>query len=460
MESYKNFSRRDVLKAAGAAGAGGLAGCLDGNGNTGNQPDVGDRQTLRIGVIEPFSGLLSYWGDIRMWGLLSGLAYKYDKQPPAEYEAGDTLTFVGDDDTAYELVLRDGAYDSAEGRQAAVELVQDEEVDMLVGVGNSEGVIRVIETVVSQAQVPFMSGFASSTEFTTQSDLCHDLVFHPAENVAMEASATSRYVAEETEDESIFLLGPQGSFGSAFVREYEKNMRANGIEVVGTRQVPEGFSEFGGILDNAADSGADALGVTFTAQALVNFVPAHARGNLSGEFDLQLYAGFPGAFAQRILANTLEGVVGEISEESLDSVQIGPQTCRYFWNQYDNPINNAFTEMCVNTYGHLPDFFSGAAFTTSSAIVQAVESLGSVDPMDIADELHGMTVQDTPKGENAYKFQEYNHKARSPMTMANDIPTQVDNWDSPIQPTESLLTLGRDETTMPEDDPDMGCDLS
>lgn len=459
MESYKNFSRRDVLKAAGAAGAGGLAGCLD-TGNTGNQPTTGGRQTLKIGVIEPFSGLLSYWGDIRMWGLLSGLAYKYDKQPPAEYEAGNTITFVGDDDTAYELVLRDGAYDSAQARQQAVELVQDEEVDMLVGVGNSEGVIRVIETVVSQAQVPFISGFASSTEFTTQSNLCHDLVFHPAENVAMEARGTARYVANQTDDERIFLMAPQGSFGSAFVREYEKVMTAEGLEITDTRQVPGGFSEFGGLLENAAQTGADALAVTFTAQSLTNFTPAFIRGNLSGEFDMQLYAGFPGAFAGRILANTLEGVLGEITQETLEQSRIGPLTCRYFWNQYDNPINNAFTEMCVNTYGSVPDFFSSAAFTTTSAIVQAVESLGSVDPLDIADELHGMTVTDTPKGENGYRFQEYNHKAASAITVAPQIPTEVDNWDSPIQPGEPLLTVPKEETTMPADDPAMGCDLS
>lgn len=460
MKSYtRNFSRRDVIKAAGAAGAGGIAGCLDNTGNTGNNGPSGDKQTLTIGVIEPFTGFQSYWGDMRMWGFLSGLAYKYDMDPITEFESGSTITFETED-TVYEMLLRDGQYNGARAEQMAIELVQEDEVDMIVGVGSSEGVIRVIESVVTTAQVPFISGFSSSTDFTTQSDLCTDLAYHPGENVAMQARTMAPYIAEESEVESVYLLGPQSNYGNAFVREHDKAFQENGVEVTGSRNVPPGYSQFQGLLQNAADSGAESIAVTFTAQTLVNFTPAFTRGNLSGDFDMRLFSEFPGENATNIFANVLSNVLDEINEETLAETKIGPSASRYHWNQYDNEINQEFIEMYYNAYGKLPDFFSSTAFATSSALVQAVEEGGSVDPMDIVDQLNGMTVRDTPKGENGYEFQTYNNQAKSAMTMTRQIPAIEDRWGAPIQPSDPIFRVSKDETTMPQDDPDMQCSLS
>jgi len=87
-------SRRTVLKTlgatTGAAGIAGLAGC-SGLGGSEN-PD-----TMKIGVMQPLSGNIAYYGQQALWGFLSGLAYKGDTDPIADPSTGNHEVDVGDD---------------------------------------------------------------------------------------------------------------------------------------------------------------------------------------------------------------------------------------------------------------------------------------------------------------------------------------------------------------------------
>ncbi|MFW5963903.1 MAG: ABC transporter substrate-binding protein, partial [Natronomonas sp.] len=171
-----------------------------------------------------------------------------------------------------------------------------------------------------------------------------------------------------------------------------------------------------------------------------------------------------GGFATQISTNAIGGVaqrvLGEpLTEEKIRDAKLGPFTTRYHWNQYDNPINDAFVDSYTSTYGIVPDLFTSGTFTAASSIVQAVEESGSTNGADIASAMRGMTVTDTPKGEGGYTYQEYNNQARSEMTVAYPVPNTEDNWDAPIMPGEPLARIPADETTLQEDDPDMGCSL-
>jgi branched-chain amino acid transport system substrate-binding protein len=71
-----------------------------------------------------------------------------------------------------------------------------------------------------------------------------------------------------------------------------------------------------------------------------------------------------------------------------------------------------------------------------------------------------MTVTETVKGENQYEFQEYNNHARSPMTISKLVPNEnKENWPAAVRPSEPLATIPKDETTLPENDPQMDCSL-
>ena len=113
-----------------------------------------------------------------------------------------------------------------------------------------------------------------------------------------------------------------------------------------------------------------------------------------------------------------------------------------------------------SAYNIVPDLFTGGAFTAGSAIIQAFQDEGEVSADAMVSGMRGMTVTDTPKGENGYEFQEYNNQARSEMTVApvEVTPDDQSHWPAAIMPGEPIETVPADAVTIPADQ--MSCDLS
>nr|WP_237560327.1 ABC transporter substrate-binding protein [Halolamina sediminis] len=437
-----------MLRATGVAGVAGLAGCTGAlSGGSG----------MSIGVLQPVSGDLGYYGKQALWGFFSGMAYKGDTDPIEESTTGSYTVTAGD--TEYELIVRDTQFSADTAQSAATDLVENEDVDMLFGTASSGAATRVIDTVVDTAEVPFMAGPAASAGITSNEGTCSDLVFRASENTAMDARSGGKYVATETDISSVYLFGADYSFGRAVVNNYEQVLANNGVEILDKRFVPQGYSEWDGLLQNAEDAGADGVVGGFTVSTLPQMFTAY----LQGDYSYSVFGGLATQVTSQVVGQTLQQALGEpLTQEKLDNSGLGPFTTRYHWNQYDNEINSSFVDSYTSAYGVVPDLFTSGTFTAASAIVQAVEESGSTSGSDVAGALRGMTVTDTPKGENGYTFQEYNNQARSAMTVANLAPTSdewAENWDAAIQPGEPLATIGKGETTIPADAPGMNCSL-
>ncbi|MFB6112218.1 MAG: ABC transporter substrate-binding protein [Halobacteriaceae archaeon] len=442
------MSRRRLLQGIGAAGVAGLAGCA---GTGGGPSDV------TLGIIQPLSGSLSYYGQQALWGFYSGLAYKGDTDPVSEAATGSFTTEV--DGTEYRMLVRDTQLSQDTAQTLATDLVQNEDVDMLIGPTSSAAANRVIDTVAKPENVPIMIGPAASAGITSNQASCGENVFRASENTAMDARSGGRYVAEQGDVTSVYLFGADYSFGQAVVNNYETVLREQGVEIAGKRFVESGTSEWEGLLDNAEQSGADGMVAGFTVSTL----PAIFTTYLQGDYSFQVFGGFATRITNNIIGGVLQNTIeGELTREKLQQSGLGPFTTRYHWNQYDNEINNSFVETYTNAYGTVPDLFTSGLFTAASAIVQGVQQSGSSAGADIAAELRGMTVTDTPKGENAYTFQEYNNQARSAMTVADVVPTQSEyseTWGAPVQPSEPVATIPADQTTIPQDAEGMNCSL-
>ncbi|WP_435197536.1 ABC transporter substrate-binding protein [Natronomonas sp. EA1] len=463
-----NISRRRVLAGLGAAGITGLAGCASGDGTPEPTDGGGDSTeqngtvtaggsvsgSVKIGVLQPVSGDLKYYGQQALWGFYQGFDYKGEGgfTPPAE--TGTHTATVGDVD--YELVVRDTQLSADQAQTLATDLVQNEGVDMLFGCTSSASATRVIKTVSTQANIPTLIGPAASASITANAETCSDVVFRTSENTAMDARSGGKYVAENTDVEKVYLFGADYSFGRAVVNNYKTVLRANGVEIVGEKFVPRGYSEWDGLLDNAAAAGAGGIVAGFTVATLPQLFTTY----LNGGYDFSVFGGFATQITTSIIGQTLQKVLGEpLTREKLQNAGLGPFTSRYHWNQYDNPINDAFVESYTNAYGIVPDLFTSGTFAASSAIVQSVEASGSTEGADIAAAMRGMTIAETPKGEDAYTFQRYNNQARSAMTIADVVPSDEKNWNAAIMPSEPLARIGKDQTTIPADSDEMGCSL-
>lgn len=470
----RRLTRRNVLTSAGAVGIAGLAGCT-GNGNDDNNDTTSDSKdgndagtggkttmkdvsgTVKVGVLQPISGSLKYYGQQSLWGFLSGLAYKADAKPKTGVKTGKTTVSVGDVD--FELYVRDSKFKQATAQKLATNLVKDQDVDMLFGCASSSSATTVIKTVAKTAGVPYIAGPAASADITSNGETCNNLVFRASENTAMDARSGGKYVATQTDVKKVYLFGADYSFGKAVVNNYEQVLKDEGVKIVGKKFVPQGHSEWKGLLDNAQKAGAQGIVGGFTVATLPNLFTEY----LSGDYDYRVFGGFATQITNQVVGQTMQKVLGKpLTKEKIEKAKLGPFTTRYHWNQYDNEINSKFVDSYTKAYGVVPDLFTSGTFTAASAIVQGVRESGSTKGTDIAEAMRGMTVKDTPKGEGGYVFQKYNNQARSSMTVANPVPTTdewADSWDAAVMPGKPLATIDGEEATIPKDASSMSCSL-
>jgi len=439
-----NPSRRKVLGTLGATSVAALAGCIGGDDD-----DV--EGTLRVGILQDYSALLPEYGAQGTAGFYSGLAFKAGEDPlPADaVDEGEYEYAI--DDIDIDIIARDTEFSASEAQEQAEDLVIDEDVDLLYGVGNSGGASAVITQVVDDADIPYIMGPAASAELTASEATCREQVFRANENTAMDARSGGVYIAEQTNVEQIALFGADDEFGQSVVNNYRTVLENRGVDVVLERAVPDDFAEWGGLLGEAQDAGAEAIVGGFTAAGLIPFGTAF----LQDDIDLRLFGGFASRVTLGPVGATLAETLGEsFTDDGIDAANFGPFTTRYHWNQYDNEINDEFVEKHADTYGIVPDLFTSGAFTAASAVIQAIQEEGEISGDAIVSGMRGMTVEDTPKGEDAYVFQEYNNQARSEMTVApvTVTPDDQENWESPIMPGEPLERIPADEVTRPSDD--------
>ena len=450
----KGTTRRAVLRRTGAlatAGAVAVAGCLDGEASA----DVED-ETITIGAIQPVSGDLAYYGEISLMGFYSGLAYKYDVDPIDDLTTG-THTMEIEDGPDFEIIVQDTIFDPDTAQDVATDLVVEEDADILFGASSSESARRVIANVVDDAGVPYIVGPAADADITVSEEHCHELAFRASEHTAMDARAGGRYVAEQGGISTVAIFHIDDAFGQSVANNYQEVLEAEGIEVLDPRGVDGEFTEFDGLFDEAVDEdGADGVVGGFTVAQLPEFLSTGMG------YDIQIFGGFAELLTTQLIGDTVEATLGDdFTEEDVQEAGLGPFTTRYHWNQYDNPINDEFIDLHVDAYGIVPDLFSAGTFVGASALAQAIAESESIAGDDIADAMRGMTVEDTPKGENAYEFQEFNNQARSEMTVAWPVPTSeeyADTWDAVVMPGEPLETLSADEVMVPEDE--AGCSLN
>lgn len=445
-------TRRAYLRTVGGTAAGvgiaGLAGCADDDGG-----DIAG-ETVSIGVLQPTSGDLQYYGEISLMGFYSGLAYKHDVDPLDELTTG-THTVTVDDGPDYELHVEDTEFSPDIAQSVATDLVVDEDVDVLFGATSSDSARRVINTVVDETDVPFIIGPAADADITVSGEFCHERAFRASEHTAMDARAGGTHVAREFDIDTVAIFAADNAFGRGVANNYQEVLEGEGVEVLEPRFVEQGYSEFDGLFESAIDDGAGGVVGGFTVATLPQFLTSAIS------YEPQVFGGFAELLTTQLIGDTIESALGEgFTADDIEDAGLGPFTTRYHWNQYDNPINDAFIDMHVDAYGLVPDLFSAGTFTAASALSQAVESSGSTDGGDIADALRGMTVEDTPKGADGYTFQEHNNQAASEMTVAWPVPTSdeyAEDWDAPIMPGEPLERLAPENVMVPEDE--SSCDL-
>ena len=144
---------------------------------------------------------------------------------PDGFWAGEEVVYEPEN-RRYELILRDTSFDPSAAKEAAEALVLDEDVDILFGVTDNVGTVRVIEQVAKPTDTLYVTGGDSSARTLGDPDLCGRKVLRANEHTGMVARSMAKYVGEETDTETIYLLGVDTPFGRTSVALYRRYMEA------------------------------------------------------------------------------------------------------------------------------------------------------------------------------------------------------------------------------------------
>lgn len=387
--SMQHTNRRAFLKGAGAAGVGamtGLSGCTGGL-------QGGAADSLSVGVVTDTSGPYAHLGNSVIRGLKLGFAQRLDADTEGIADS-DTVSGNG---MEISLHVEDSELSADTGRQKARKLVQRDEVDVLQG-SVSSAVASAVQDVATKAQLPMYVCTAADTALTGED--CNKYTFRTSQTTYQDALAGGRYAANNLGD-SFYFLGADYSWGQDSVEQWKSVIEANGGEIVGESFASFGTNDFTPYLQRMENSDADALVVALTGADGITFTR-----------DLN---DFGGDFPVTATGVTTVPWMRQVGTAALRFEGIP----KYFWTFPDNETNDWIIEQYDAHWNTVPSIFTAAAHAAGYAVAQGFEAAGSSDADPLIEEWHGMTIEQTARGDGAYTLRECDHQAKFPMYLGH-----------------------------------------
>jgi branched-chain amino acid transport system substrate-binding protein len=346
-------ARRNFLKAA-AAGAAitGTAGCLGSGGGS---------DTVRIGNLTSRSGPYATLGEFATTG--------------AEMAVQELNQNDGIGGRDVELITKDTQTDQTTAIQRTRELIEDENVHLVTNVISSS-VSLAASSECANLGVPFLSTI-NGTELLTGGD-CNEYTFRTNSQAPQAAYACMKYLVEERDVNSIYIVGSDYAWGQAVQSFTEQALTELGLDpdeaIVGSELVPLDTSDYSTQITNATDSGADVCWSILAGTPAVQFLSQAGNFGLGEEM---LISGptINQVDHLRSLGDDAHGVVGG---------------SRWSYS-VDKPRSTDFTQAYLDEHGELPHVFAAEAYIGVHAFAEAVQTAESPDPESVIETWPGFT---------------------------------------------------------------------
>jgi len=377
--------RRTFLKAAGSTGAigiTGLAGCSgggggDSGGDSGGSGDSGGdsggttggsdggTQTITLG------GSMSLTGDNADLGQLYKDAYQMTIDRINEnggVEAGDGNTYE------LEMILRDDGTDASTSKSIYQELIDQEDVDYLLGPYSST-VTLPASAVAAQNEKPMVEGGGASPEIFAQGNKWIFGLLPTANKYA--GSYIDMCLAQDPTPESIAILAEDGTFSQSTAEGARKKIENTDLELVVDQTFPSSTSDLSTNLGRVRDAGADIL-----------LLCAHQKHNIIMANQLE---------SQDVNVDAAMGTVGSLNESFKDEVGAngdyiyGPSSWAVNAN-FDDPVYGStgdFVSAIEENFDYTPDYHSAAGEAVIMTFVNAFENVSEISPTAVRDHIRG-----------------------------------------------------------------------
>ncbi len=344
-------------------------------------------EVLKIGQLSMQSGVMSLYGIQQNRGFLLGL----------EYASGGEM----DDEGRYiiagrpvEVILRDTEGDPEKGVQLARELIESEGVELLQGPVSS-AVAAALTTVAQENEIILMVDPAASA-FTT-GKYFNPYVFRTARTNYDDTLVIAKYLVENV-GANFAHIGVDNAFGQGSGQALKYSVEKFGGEVIADIYAPFDTTDFTPYIQQAMDSGADCLFLTWAGTGYVTLFQQLSDLGALDEMRVATGYGDNASFA---------AVYGAAMD------QIGLNV--YHYTVPDNPINDWLTERHFEEYNEPPDLFTAGGMASALALAAALEETGGVTSGEMMiPALEGLMF-DGPKG--TYYIRPQDHVCEQPMNI-------------------------------------------
>jgi len=363
-------SRRAVLKStAFGMAASSIAGCtsLTGGGGSGD--------TLTVGHLRPASGPLAALG--------TGMEQSID--------LAAQLTNEDDNQAEIEVLHKDTKGDPATARNAARELVTEENVDVIAGTITVPTENAATDFAKDEDVLVFTNG--ASTQYIGAD--CYHEKFNLGVHGYNAGSSSIRWMLEEERAEKVYSLVYNYDWGRVQSDALSSRWTQDYGEHVGNSEVSIGQGDFSPELTAARNSEADTV---FFAVA-----GSDAAQLVNSAWDFGLFEDY------NVVSAWMDLDIAEASNQeaiSHDNYFAGTQ---YYWEYgLEQPDGETFVEAYRDEYDEPPDAIDGQCYAAQRTLFNSVGRTGSTDTATLASDLEGRELDEQIWNVGEF-FQECNH---------------------------------------------------
>ena len=324
----------------------------------------GDDDTIKVGLLVAQSGVYSSVG--------------------ADMEAGFRLFLDAHEgkfgDRKAEIVTVDEGDTPQSGVAAATRLVQQEQVDVVVGIVTSPTAMGSRD-IFDSAGVPVLMGNTGAVALGGK--LASDWIWRASYDNGDPGRALGAYLADDAKTDEVFLVAPDYAGGHESIAGFKETFPK--ARIAGELYTPFGTtSDYSSYLSQIRASGADTVFCFYAGGEAIEFTKQFAGFGLSDSVDLYS-AGF-----------LTDGATLEAEGKSALGVR---NASRYNWD-IDNAANQKFAPAYQKKYGRLPTIPAATMHDVGTILDAAVASIdGNVSRESINEALGGLSTLKGVRGD-------------------------------------------------------------
>lgn len=366
----RTIRRRAFLAGASTLGITSVAGCIGGGGGSGGP--------IKIGALAPNSGFLSIYGQ--------------ENQRGYEFVLEQIDNSILDRDV--KLVVADTESGPTGALGAAQQLIEQDNVDALVGVASSAAGSRVGQYLSDEGQVPLI---ASQVASANARQGCHQPVFYPwPSNVEMSIS-NAAFIGnelgnyEDVDTSAVHYVGLDYEMGQSSREVLGQELKKRDSEITGSTMVPPDVTDFSSYFPQIESADPEVLTGFIPGQQAVQFVTQAADYGLKEQKTFCL----------------LGDTASLLSIAQMGEAANGMYSTVWYNSKRENDMNVEFRDWYASNYDDLPPNEAAAnAVNQLYSLAQGMEAAGSTNSDEVINALEGMSFSST-YGELTYRASDH-----------------------------------------------------